>query len=154
MMRHFIPCNSMTAKDVAELFYHYVWRYHGLPESIVSDRGSKFVSLFWKRLCERLKVEPTLSTFHQPETDGQTESSNKILEQSLRCYVAYDQQECASHLPSAEFAINKFTSETTSSLEDPKVYMRRDVWPNPEWWTSPICVRSTKGSIPLWDSTP
>ena len=73
-MKHFIPCReTIDAKALARLYVEHVWKIHGLPDSIVSDRGGPFIADFWKALCERLKINSRLSTSFPPETDGQTE---------------------------------------------------------------------------------
>jgi transposase InsO family protein len=111
--RHFIGCGSMEAKYVARLFLHHVWKHHGLPRTIVSDRGTQFVSKLWQRVCQRLGITTKLSTAYHPETDGQSENSNQGLEQYLRAYVNYLQNDWVNWLPMAEFAINNHQSETT-----------------------------------------
>lgn len=93
-MCHLIPClDTWTAEQLAELFLLHVFRLHGLPRSIVSDRGSLFNSKFWRALCKRLKIEARLSTPYHPETDGQTERLNAVMEQYLRTYVNYLQDD-------------------------------------------------------------
>ena len=112
--RHIIPCrSSVDAADLAHLFVKHVFRLHGLPRSIVSDRGPQFASAFWQRLCNRLGIDRRLSTAFHPETDGQTERMNAVMEQYLRAYVSYLQDDWADWLPLAEFAANNQASETT-----------------------------------------
>lgn len=114
-MRHFTPCKgTCDSEEAARLFVKYVWKLHGLPTTIVSDRGPQFVSEFWKHLTKRLQISATLSTAYHPETDGQTERMNAFLEQYLRLYVAYLQDDWADWLPLAEFAANDTVSETTT----------------------------------------
>lgn len=73
-MAHYIPCNKTTnAPTLADLFVRYVWCHHGLPDSIISDRGTQFTSKFWTALCKRLRIDRRLSTAFHPQTDGQTE---------------------------------------------------------------------------------
>jgi transposase InsO family protein len=60
-----------------------------LPNTIVSDRGPQFVARFWKHVTKRLRITNLLSTAYHPETDGQTERANAVLEQYLRAYVSY-----------------------------------------------------------------
>ncbi|MBW0584695.1 hypothetical protein O181_124410, partial [Austropuccinia psidii MF-1] len=73
-MAVFIPTmSSITSLDLAHLFIKNIFSKHGLPSSIVSDRGSLFVSSFWTNLCQQLKISRDLSTAYHPETDGQTE---------------------------------------------------------------------------------
>ena len=112
-MRHLIPCSERTsAKDLADLFVANVWRLHGLPETIVSDRGSTFASEFWSQLCSRLGIQPRLSTAFHQQTNGQTERMNAIFEAYLRAYVAYQQDDWLRLLPLAEFVGNNTESET------------------------------------------
>lgn len=113
-MRHFIPCqNTCTAQDLADLFTRQVLRLHGLPKTIISDRGPQFISAFWTKLCSRLKIDRRLSTAFHPQTDGQTERLNAVLEQYLRCYVDYTQDDWNEWIALAEFATNNHASETT-----------------------------------------
>lgn len=113
-MRHLVPCRSdITARKLAELFVKNIFRLHGLPDTIVSDRGPQFASEFWTNLCHRLRIEPRLSTAFHPQTDGQTEITNASMEQYLRCYVDYLQDDWPQWLPIAEFAANNQVSEST-----------------------------------------
>ena len=90
--RHYSACNTtMKAHELGNIFVRDIYRLHGLPDSIVSDRGPLFVSEFWKAVCHRLQTTIALSTAYHPETDGQTESQNQTLEQYLRSYVNYQQ---------------------------------------------------------------
>ncbi|MBW0524875.1 hypothetical protein O181_064590 [Austropuccinia psidii MF-1] len=73
--------SSITSLDLAHLFIKNIFSKHGLPSSIVSDRGSLFGSSFWTNICQQLKISRGLSTACHPETDGQTERVNQILEQ-------------------------------------------------------------------------
>ncbi|MBW0503292.1 hypothetical protein O181_043007 [Austropuccinia psidii MF-1] len=83
-MEMIIPTYSkITAFDLAQIFISHVFPKHGLPSSIVSDRGSLFVSSFWTQLCQHLNISRDLSTAFHPETDGQTERVNQILERYL-----------------------------------------------------------------------
>ncbi len=113
-MRHLIHCrDTTTAEQLAELFLEHVFRLHGLPRSIISDRGTQFVAKFWKALCKRLDTQARLSTPYHPQTDGQTERFNAVMEQYLRCFVNYLQDDWNSWLPLSEFAANNQASEST-----------------------------------------
>ena len=113
-MAHFIPLSTDTPiKEIANIFLREVWRLHGLPSSVVSDRDSRFQSKFWLAVMELLKVDVRLSTAFHPQTDGQTERVNQILEQYLRCYCSYQQDDWAELLPLAEHAYNSAVSEST-----------------------------------------
>ena len=87
-MAHFVPLHeNATTSDVAKAFLKEVWKHHGLPEDIVSDRDSKWTGNFWKELCESLSIKRKLSTPFHPQTDGQTERVNQTLEKYLRMFV-------------------------------------------------------------------
>ncbi|KAH0610200.1 uncharacterized protein H6S33_011727 [Morchella sextelata] len=113
-MRHLIPTiKEADSQEVARLYIDNVWKLHGLPDTMVSDRGTQFVAEFWRSLCDRLEISPKFSTAFHPQTDGQTERINAIMEQYLRSYVSYQQDDWVRWLPMAEFATNNHVSETT-----------------------------------------
>jgi hypothetical protein len=98
---------------VATLFLdHYVKRF-GLPTTIVCDRDPKFTGIFWKQLMHSLGVKHNMSTARHPQTDGQSERTNQTVEQILRSYCAYNQQDWAKWLSLAEFAINDSVNDST-----------------------------------------
>ena len=73
----FIPCTkSVSTFDTVKLCLHHVWKHHGLPTGIVSDRGPQFTSQLMKDICKRLGIQPWLSTAYHPQTDGQMERIN------------------------------------------------------------------------------
>jgi hypothetical protein len=89
---HFIPTILIvTASRVAELFMRNVFKFHGMPSEIISDRDCKFVSEFWTILFKMCGTKIKLSTAYHPETDGQTERTNRTLEDMLRMYVGKKQ---------------------------------------------------------------
>ncbi|KAH8144283.1 uncharacterized protein LAJ45_11743 [Morchella importuna] len=111
-MAHYIPTrDTADAPELARLFLQHIWKAHGLPKDIVSDRGTTFTSQFWKSLCGQLDIKPRFSTAFHPQTDGQTERVNAIMEQYLRGYVNYQQDNWAEFLPLAEFAHNNASTE-------------------------------------------
>ena len=69
-MAHFLPLKEKTAADLARTFAKVVWRFHGLPTDIVSDRDSRFTSETWKELLRLLGIRPWMSTAFHPQTDG------------------------------------------------------------------------------------
>ncbi|MBW0547149.1 hypothetical protein O181_086864, partial [Austropuccinia psidii MF-1] len=114
----FIPTmSSITSLDLAHSFIKNIFPKHGLPSSIVSDRGSLFVSSFWTNLCQQLKISRDLSTAYDPETYGQKERVDQILEQYLWMYVSYHQDDWNTWLPLAEFAYN--SSDHSSKKQSP-----------------------------------
>ncbi|MDB5911071.1 MAG: hypothetical protein JWP34_5188, partial [Massilia sp.] len=112
-MRHFVPTAGLAAQELAEAFTSRVYALHGAPDNIVSDRGTQFVSEFWTQLSERLGVRLKHSSAFHPETDGQTERLNATLEQYLRAFMSFHQNDWVDWLPLAEFASNNTISETT-----------------------------------------
>ena len=101
-LRHMVPCKSTcSSEDLADLFLHNVWKHHGLPSTVISDRSPQFASRFWKALCERLGIECQwwLSTGFHPQTDGQTEHFNATMEEYLRLYVNHHQDDWTDWLP-------------------------------------------------------
>jgi transposase InsO family protein len=111
---HFIPCKeTLDAKGTAELFIQHIFRLHGLPHFIISDRGPQFRSQFWTALTSALGIKPQLSSAYHPQTDGQTERTNQSLEHYLRCFVNYQQDDWPSLLPFAEFAHNNSSHSST-----------------------------------------
>jgi len=103
----------MEALGLVELFLREVVRLHGLPPTIVSDRGPQFASTFWQQMCSRLGIDPRMSTAVRPLTDGQTEVMNPNMEQYLLVFVNHQQDDWVKWLPLAEFAANNVVSETT-----------------------------------------
>jgi IS30 family transposase len=89
-MAHFIPCNKRVAsEETTRLFMDNIYKYHGLPNDIISDRGLQFTSKFWQSLFKILKVKIKLSSAYHPQTDGQIERINQVLEQYLRYTINY-----------------------------------------------------------------
>jgi len=105
-MAHFIPLREKTAADLAIAFAREIWKYHGLPTDIVSDRDSRFTSEVWKEFLRLSGIRPRMSTAFHPQTDGQTECLNQTIEAYLRAFVNREQDNWVSLLPMAEFAYN------------------------------------------------
>lgn len=117
-MVHFVPCRGLpSAPATARMFIQHIFRLHGLPDRVVSDRGTQFTARFWKSLMDALGVQVCLSSAHHPETDGGTEKVIGILEQYLRCFVNQRQDNWAQYLALAEFAFNN--SQHTSTQVTP-----------------------------------
>src|SRR5258708_18646383 len=114
---HFIPTHkSLNAPSLAQLFITNIFKLHGFPSSIVSDQGLVFISEFWKALTTQLQVHLNLSTTNHPQTDGQTECVNQILEQYLHVYCSYQQDDWVDYLRVAEFQYNNSSHEATRTL--------------------------------------
>jgi transposase InsO family protein len=113
-MVHLVPGRQdYKARDMAELVFAEVYRLHGLPKSIVSDRDTLFTSTFWTHLHRLIGVELKMSSAYHPQTDGATERANRTITQMLRQCVRPDQKDWVAKLPAVEFAINAARSDTT-----------------------------------------
>jgi len=113
-MRHFIPCHTtIDAVGLAKLFLGEIVRLHGLPKTIVWDRGPQFALTMWGQICSRLGTDRQMSTAFHPQTDGQTEPMNAGMEQYLRVFVNHQQDDWVQRLPLAEFPANNGVSEST-----------------------------------------
>ena len=104
---HFIVTTSnITSLRVTQLFWDGIWKLHGLPEEVISDRGPQFVSNFMRGLSEILGIKVTASTAYHPQTDGQTEHVNQEVEQFLRLFINQRQDNWYDWLLIAKFAYN------------------------------------------------
>jgi transposase InsO family protein len=84
-LTHFIPVKTTySGPQLAELYMSRIVCLHGVPKKIVSDRGTQFTSKLWERLYETLNTQLHFSSTYHPQTDGQTERVNQILEDMLR----------------------------------------------------------------------
>ena len=111
---HFAPCTKeVTATDYAQIFVDTVFRHHGLPEVIISDRDPRFTSKFWTTLFELLGTDLRFSTAFHPQTDGQSEVMIRTLENFLRPYVDRNPSIWVKQLPLAEFAANNAVNAST-----------------------------------------
>jgi hypothetical protein len=88
-------------------------RHHGMPISIVSDRDTRFTSHFWRELWKLFGTSLDMSTARHPQTDGQTERMNRVLEEILRAYVSKDNDDWDEHLDIAEIAYNNSKHAST-----------------------------------------
>ena len=114
---HFIPTTEkMLAEGLAGLFRDNVWKLHGLPESIISDRELQFVAEIMWELNRMLGIESKLLTVFHPQTDGQTERVNQELEQYLRIFIDHRQEQWPDWLGTAEFTYNNKVHLSTKML--------------------------------------
>lgn len=106
-MAHFIPTTTkIDAKGTARLLIDNVWKLHGTPLDTISDRGPQFASKVTRSFFQQLGITPRFSTVYHPQTDGQTERVNPILEQYLRLFIAHHQNDWSEFLSLAEFSYN------------------------------------------------
>jgi RNase H-like domain found in reverse transcriptase/Reverse transcriptase (RNA-dependent DNA polymerase)/Integrase zinc binding domain/Retroviral aspartyl protease/Chromo (CHRromatin Organisation MOdifier) domain len=104
---------SIDAQGSAKIFMDVVFRLHGMPSELVSDRDPRFTAMFWQCVFKTLGTRLKMSTADHPETDGQTERVNRVLEEILRGY-AHSFESWSEHLLMTEFAINNSVHASTS----------------------------------------
>jgi len=123
---HFIPVHTTyTAKKYAEIYLDRIVCLHGVPKTIISDRGTQFVARFWEQLQASLGTKLIRSSAYHPQTDGQTERVNQILKDMLRaCVIHYDKSwdKC---LALAEFSYNNSYQESLKMARFEALYGRR-----------------------------
>jgi hypothetical protein len=123
---HFIPVKAThSGPQLAEL---YMWRIvclHGVPKKIVSDRGTQFTSKFWERLHETLDTQLCFSSSYHPQTNGQTERVNQILEDMVRACALQYERSWDKSLPHAKFSYNNSYHESLKMAPFEMLYGRR-----------------------------
>jgi transposase InsO family protein len=102
-----------TAEQFADIFFEEIVRLHGLPDVFVSDRDKLFTSNFWKGLQKRIGMTAAMSTAYHPQTDGSSERTNQTVQQVLRHFIDFQEDQWASKLAQVEFAINSAPSAST-----------------------------------------
>ena len=113
------------ARKVAELFTSIITRLHGLPRSIISDRDPLFASKFWKNLFALSGTKLRLSSSYHPQTDGQTEVANRIVEQYLRAFVHRKPSSWGQFLLGAEWSYNTSCHSGTGVTPFEIIYGRK-----------------------------
>ncbi len=132
-MAHFIPTkDESTTQETSRLFFTHIFKHHGLPKDIVSNREPKFTSKFWQALWKRMGSKLKMNTSFHPETVGQTERVNLVIQQFLKDYVVADQQDWVDHLDLAEFCYNNSKHSTTRSAPFQMVTGKSPIVP-PTW---------------------
>ena len=113
---HFVPISHpYSVAKIASLYIHYIFKLHGMPASIVSDRDATFTSLFWSKLFRLQGTNLAMSTAYHLQSDGQIEIVNRSLEQYLRAFTHDTPHRWAEWLPLAEFWFN-FNFHTSLKL--------------------------------------
>jgi transposase InsO family protein len=104
---HFIPLShTFTTKSIVQLFIDNVFKLHGLPLAIITDRDKIFTSQLWQDLFKSLNVKLKFSSAYHPQTDGQSERVNQCLENYLRCMVFQSPKKWKSQLSTVEWWYN------------------------------------------------
>jgi hypothetical protein len=111
---HFIPMHTtITAEGAARLYLRDVWKHHGTPRVVLSDRGSQFIAGFTRELYKLLGIKLAMSTAYYPQTDGQTERTNQELEGYLRIFTSRRQDDWDELLPLGKFSHNNHVHSLT-----------------------------------------
>ncbi|GJP47147.1 hypothetical protein CLOM_g6374 [Closterium sp. NIES-68] len=155
-MGHFIPTHTTArTEETAQLFVRHIISQHGIPTTLISDRDPKFTSKFWKELMSLLGTKLAMSSAYHPQTDGQTERLNQIVEQLLRAACKDDISKWDLHLPVLEFAYNNATHAATGQTPFFLCYGRHPLTPQKP--TTPATVQPAHDFITtmhqLWDRT-
>jgi transposase InsO family protein len=109
-----IPCTKeITGEGTARLFVEHVFRHHGMPRAVISDRDPRFTAAFWRQLHKHLGTKLKMSTANHPQTDGQSERAVRSISEILRHYLAEAGDDWDEHLWSVEFSYNDAVNETT-----------------------------------------
>jgi IS30 family transposase len=133
---HFLAINQKdSGEKLVNLYVQEIVSKHGVPKTIVSDRGSMFTSAFWKQLHEALGSRLDFSTAYHPQTGGQTERTNQILEDMLRACALDFGGSWEEHLPLAEFSYNNSYQSSIQMAPFEALYGRK--------CRSPICWYET-----------
>jgi len=104
---HVIPTTSdADTERIADIHYREIFRLHGIPTKIVSDRGPQFAARLMKALYQKLGITHALTTAYHPQSNGQTERANQEVEQHLRLFTNSHHDDWVTHLPTAEFVLN------------------------------------------------
>ena len=108
------PClKTIDSDGTAKILLENTWRRYGLPDKIISDRGTQFASKVAQALLKELGIQSALSTAYRPQTDGATERMNQELEQYLRAFCSSSQDDWATLIPYAEYAHNAHQHSAT-----------------------------------------
>lgn len=111
---NFLPLkHPFTALSVARLFHDQIYKHHGLPQSIISDRDSVFLSHLWQELFRLADVKLCMSSAYHPQSDGQTERVNQCVETFLRCFVHACPKQWSKWLSVAQFWFNSSPHSAT-----------------------------------------
>ncbi len=111
---HFISLPKIpSARETAVAVIDHVFRIHGLPMDVVSDRGPQFISKFWKEFCRLLGATVSLSSGYHPQSNGQTERANQDLERVMRCLVSQNPSSWSQQLSWVEYAHNSLPVSST-----------------------------------------
>jgi hypothetical protein len=146
-MAHFIPLKKeqKMAEHLVKIFAYKIWRFHSILIDIISDHDSQFMFTKWKQFRGILGLQPQMSTSFHPQTDGQTERINEMIEVYLWSFINYEMDNWVRLLPIAEFAYNNSVTQATGISPFFTNYGRHPGCTNPS--TTPIGNDTQEGYI-------
>jgi transposase InsO family protein len=149
----FCPSRQNPVVAYAELYIAHILSLHGVPKTIVSDRGPQFVSKFWSELHKSLGTKLLHSSAYHPQTSGQTKRVNQIPKDMLWACVLEFPQKWDECLPLAEFSYNNSYQESIKMAQFEAMYGRRCRtplnWSEPgeRWYFRPDLVKETEEKV-------
>jgi transposase InsO family protein len=136
---HFIPTHTtINAEGTALLFLKEVWKHHGTPQVVISDRGPQFITAFTRELYKLLGIKLAMLTAYHPQTDKQMEHVNQVLEGYLRIFTSRRQDDWDDFLPTGEFQYNNTVhslTQQTPFMVDTRRHPRMGFEPQQPWST-------------------
>jgi len=150
MIRLMAIMTSISSGEVARIYQDDIWKIHGIPKKIISNRGPQFASTFIGELCKALGIKRAISIAYHPQTDGQTERINQEVEVFLRHYINYRQNNWTKWLVTVEFQYNnKKHAATKHSL----FYVNYRRYPWKENLTVEMEIPSLEGLLKKMETT-
>ena len=126
-MVHFAPTTkTVIAPLMARIFVDTIYKHHGMPKTIISDRNPRFTSQFWRATWTLLRTTLKVSTTAHPQTDGQTERANRVLAEMLRSYFHPKQDDWEEYLPNAGVRLQRLYTAIKPALA-----VLLEVWKTP-----------------------
>ena len=123
---HFIPVNSTyKVVNIADIFMKEIFRLHGIPKIVITDRDAKFTSRFWMSLFKGMDKKLNFSTAYHPQIDGNTQQVNQVLEDMLRMYVMNQPCKWEDYIHLVEFAYNNNYQASFKMIHFEVLYGRR-----------------------------
>jgi len=140
-MSHFIPLRASKKKapDLVRIFLRTIWRHHGIPSTVTSDRDTRFTSTIWKDIVDTLGLKSKMPSSFHPQIDGQMQRVHQTLECYLRNYCNYELDNWEEMLPIAEYAYNNSLHSTVKMIPFFANYGShpRTNWPTTEFSGNP-----------------
>ena len=146
-MVHIAACKKKcSTEQTAALLTDTIIKLHGVPKVLVSDRDTRFTSKYWQAFCKARNIKTSMSTAYHPQSDGQTERANRVIEEVLRASLVADMTGWETLLPYVEFSINNCVQASTKFSPFFLAYglhPRVPVTPSDDWSSCPLPTLSS-----------